>query len=295
MPRGTFRFFLGVFCLYSASVGAQDPPLRVYASIEPIEYFVMQVGGDRVSVQVVVQAGQRPETYEPTPRQVTALAQADVFFGVGLPLEAVWRKQLRGATSRPPQWVDLTAALEEGGGQVDVEHGETISDAHNRKGNLDPHSWLSPVNARHMVSMIGNDLSRLEPAHGGRFEANAAKLRAVLDALHKEIAAVLRESGVESFLVFHPAWGHFAQTYGLEQIAIESGGKEPGPRRLTEVIRRAKDEGIRSVFVDPRRDRRLAEIVAGAIGGDVELLNPLSRDYVNNLRRAAQAIADTGS
>lgn len=275
-------FFLFAWLLFVASPMAGAQALQVQVSIEPLRYLVERVGAEYVEVGVVVRAGQPPETYEPTPRQIAALAGATVFFGVGMPLEANWRRQLGGVAAERPEWIDLRGELAEMIGARD--------DA-----DFDPHVWLSPVNAQDMVSIIGKVLTTSVPEHAGQIEANAASLSEELELLHGEITEILNESGVNAFLVFHPAWGHFARTYGLEQIAVENDGKEPGPRGLIEVIRTAKRERIRTLFLDPRHDKRLAETIASAIDGEVEILDPLSYDYINNLRNAARAIAGSRS
>jgi zinc transport system substrate-binding protein len=294
MPR-TARILAILSCLCPALAAAGEDMLRVYVSIEPLQYFVERVGGDWVNAEVVVGAGQRPETYEPTPRQIAALAQADAFFGVGMPLETAWRRQLRQFGARGGEWVDLSIGLlpEGEADDHDSEHGSgaAADGAHHHHGGMDPHVWLSPANGRYMAGVIADVLSRLDPGHAGLFEANAENLRAELTSLDDEIAALLAAAGVDQFLVYHPAWGHFARDYGLTQIAIESDGKEPGPRSLAGVIREAKNLGVRTIFVDPRHSPRLAETVAEAIDGRLVVLDPLAYDYIDNLRSAAQAIA----
>ena len=106
-----------------------------------------------------------------------------------------------------------------------------------------------------------------------------------------ELSATL--SGLESrtFLVYHPAWGYFADAYGLTQIPIEREGKAPGARRLTALIEQARATGTRVIFVQPQFDRRAAERVAQAINGRVEAVDPLAPDYADNLRRVAGLIA----
>lgn len=277
-------------------VGSGDDPVRVHVSIQPLQYLVERVGGARVDVAVVVDAGQSPETYEPTPRQVGALAGADVFFGVDMPLEAAWRRQLRQAGSGP-EWINLAEGLP-ASGEVDErdDAGDaTQPGAHHHHGGIDPHAWLSPANARHMTSVIAGTLGRLDPGAAELFNTNAENLRTRLKSLDREIAGMLAESGVSAFLVYHPAWGHFAGAYGLEQLSIESEGKEPGSRGLVEVIRKAKEHGITTIFMDPRHSDRLARTVAEAVGARLEVLDPLAYDYFDNLRHAARAIADSRS
>lgn len=277
------RIFTALLCVWPVVVaGAGSESLRAYASIEPVRFLVERVGGAHVTVGVVVEAGRRPESYEPTPRQSAAMAQADVFFGVSLPSEAAWRRQLPGAKDSGPEWVDLAGAL-------------PVSEETTEHGELDPHSWLSPVNARHMVAVIVDVLAREDPHNEAEFRANATALGAELESVHRDNTRVLAQSDVDAFLVYHPAWGHFARAYDLTQIAIEADGKEPGPRGLVAVIEKARQAGIRTVFIDPGHNRRLAETVAEAIGGGVQVLDPLAPDYLDNLRRAARAIAGSGS
>lgn len=297
MPR-TVRVLLSLLCLWPAlSAGAGDDAVRVHVSIAPLQFLVERVGGARVDVGVVVRAGQSPETYEPTPRQIGALAEADVFFGVGMPLEAAWRRQIRETAASRLQWVDLAEALPSRG----KAHGEDDKDdpagdgTHDHHEGIDPHVWLSPANAAYMAGAIADVLAGLDPASHDLFKENAAVLREELQSLDREIAGLLAKSGVDAFLVYHPAWGHFARAYGLTQISIEAEGKEPGPRGLVEVVRAAEAHGIRTLFVDPMHSDRLARTVADAVGARLEVLDPLAYDYFDNMRRAARAIAASRS
>jgi len=293
--------WLWVVCVLLPGVASssQNEPLRVYAGIAPIQYLVDRVVGDAASARALVRAGQRPETYEPTPKQTVALARAEVFFGVGLPLESVWHRQLRAA-GQGPQWVDLSQGLEEAGNHAHNQDATAARpaaaehDHHHHHDGRDPHIWLNPLAVQRMVATIGEVLGRTRPTAADRYTANAEKLNRELEALHAEIQAIFEQSPIEAFLVFHPAWGHFAELYGLEQLAIETEGKEPGPRALAQVIDKAKRAGVRTVFLEPRHDTRLAKTVAKAIGGKLGTLDPLAYDYMQNMRDAARAIAESG-
>jgi zinc transport system substrate-binding protein len=92
-------------------------------------------------------------------------------------------------------------------------------------------------------------------------------------------------------MVFHPAWGYFADNYGLTQVAIEHEGKQPGARGLAALIDQAKQANIKVVFVQPQFDKRQARQVAQAIGGAVVAVDPLAADYVDNLRRVGRQFA----
>ena len=93
-------------------------------------------------------------------------------------------------------------------------------------------------------------------------------------------------------MVFHPAWGYFAEDYGLEQIPIEIEGKAPKPATLKQVIVRAKRLGVKVVFVQPQFAVKNAATVAEAIGGKIVFADPLLPQWADNLRRVAKEFRD---
>jgi zinc transport system substrate-binding protein len=95
----------------------------------------------------------------------------------------------------------------------------------------------------------------------------------------------------KSFMVFHPSWGYFADTYGLRQIPIETGGKEPGARTLQQVIEQGQRAGVRVVFVQKQFSRRVAETVAHALNARIATVDPLAEDYLRNMRHVADIFA----
>ena len=105
-----------------------------------------------------------------------------------------------------------------------------------------------------------------------------------------EIRGTLAQRDSKYILVFHPAWGYFADEFGLVQIPVEIEGKEPTAAELAQVIDFANARGIRTVFVQPQFSTRAAEAVARSIGGNVVPIDPLAEDYVTNMKRVARAL-----
>jgi zinc transport system substrate-binding protein len=82
---------------------AADPggrPLSVFTTVVPLATFVERIGGDQVRVQALVRPGQNPHAYEPSPRQIAALADADLYVRVGMSLEDAWLPRIRAANAR---------------------------------------------------------------------------------------------------------------------------------------------------------------------------------------------------
>ncbi|MCG6896910.1 MAG: zinc ABC transporter substrate-binding protein [Thiocapsa sp.] len=278
LRRPLILFLLVLFPGLAAAAG----PLSVFVSVVPQETFVSRVGGDHVRVRAMVRPGQNPHAFEPTARQIAALAGAELYVRIGLGFEDAWMTRLRAAN---PGMRVLDAregiALRPGG------HG------HDR-GELDPHIWTSPRVVKIMGARIRNVLSELAPDHAADFAANYQSLAADLDALDAAIRDRLAGLQRRRFLVYHPAWGYFAQDYGLEQVVIEKEGKEPGARALAELIDQARRDGIRVVLVQPQINPASAERVAQAIDGRVAAIDPLAGDYFANMRRVAELIAEAG-
>lgn len=132
-------------------------------------------------------------------------------------------------------------------------------------------------------------LMEADPEHGELYQANYRAFAGELAALDRELAALFDPlPGSRTFLVFHPAWAYLARAYGLEELAIETDGKEPGPRTLGAIITRAKEEGVTAVFIQPGFSRRTAQTVADALGVEVMEADVLSADWAENLRSVAR-------
>jgi zinc transport system substrate-binding protein len=157
----------------------------------------------------------------------------------------------------------------------------------------DPHIWLSPPLLKRQAVLIAEALAAAAPEHAEAFDQNLQGLLARLDTVDAEIRNRLAPHDGKAFFVFHPAWGYFADEYGLRQIAIEVEGKEPSDSELTEVQQRARESGAQVIFVQPQISSQSAEAVAKAIGGRVEELDPLAEDVAAGLLAAADAIAES--
>ncbi len=265
-----------------AAVAAE--PMTVGVSLLPQQTFVERIGGKQVRVVVLVPPGKSPATHEPTPQQVEAVAASRLYFRIGVPFEEAWLPRLMQAAPTA-KVVDLREGLSLRA--VDMPPGETPKSG----GKPDPHIWVSPPLVVKMADRIRDALTAARPEAAAEFADNYARFVAELNALDADIRARLAGKQGRSFMVFHPSWGYFADAYGLNQLPIEAGWKEPGPRTLQLLIDGAKAQGIRVIFVQKQFSQREAETVARAIGGEVVAVDPLAPDFADNLRRVADVFA----
>jgi zinc transport system substrate-binding protein len=273
----------------TAALGAAQP-VRVFVSIEPLAYLVEQVAGETADIQVLVPPGKNYHTYEPSPGQVLDLSKADLLVTIGVPFETALLPRIR-ATMPDLTLVDAAAGIARRRMEHHSETGGDHADHHLESG-LDPHVWLAPALLKVQAANIATALAGKRPDLAHAVSNRLATLDAALDQLDAAIHAKLDAHRHRKFYVFHPAFGYFADAYGLEQVAIEQEGKSPSPRQLSALIRQAQADGICMIVVQPEFDTRYAQAVANAIGGHVLVLNPQSRDVPGTLRQIATSLAD---
>lgn len=268
--------------------------MDLFVSITPQKYFLEQIGGDLVTVHVMVEPGASPATYEPKPWQMTELSEARAYFSIGVPFEKVWLDRI--ASTNPGMVMvptDKDVPKQSIAAHSHHEHGEEHPGEEHDHGPLDPHIWLSPALVKIQARTMARALMELDPANKDVYTANLKAFNAHLDKLDAEIQTILIPAAGNSgrFMVFHPSWGYFADHYGLTQIAVESQGDEPGPRELARIVDQARELGIKVVFVQPQFSEKSAKLIAKEIGGEVAALDPLAPDWSENLLRAAKALA----
>lgn len=252
--------------------------ITAFVSILPQAYFVERVGGDYVNVNVMVGPGQSPATYEPTPKQMARLGRSQLYFRIGTPFERGFIDKISHT------FTNLTI--------IDTRKGVRLRYFKQSQGLEvpDPHIWLDPKRVKIQAETIAKALKETDPDHADEFEKNLRTFQSDLDSIDAKIARILAPLKGGNLYVFHPAFGYFAESYGLTQIPVETEGKEPSPKQLSRLINKAKKEGVRVIFVQPQYATKEARTVARAIGGAVVPINPLPRDYLRNLEDMANII-----
>ena len=288
-------------CLAPAAWAQTQAPISTFVSILPQKQMLERVGGNLVRVSVLVQPGQSPHSYEPTPKQMVELAQAQMYFRVGVAFENVWIKKIQQAhpklliadTRKGIKLRSMTPAAHLPSDDHDHDHkNHKGHDAHHHHdGELDPHIWTTPLLVKQQALNMRDALIKHSPQHKTQFEAGYKAYAAELDQLHAELNSMLGNTTHKRFMVFHPVWGYLADAYGLKEMAIEVEGKEPSPKTLALIINQAKQDRIRLVFVQPQFSKTAAEQVAKAINGQVATIDPLAEDVLSNLRLVGATLA----
>lgn len=264
---------------------------KIAVSILPLAEFVEKIGGEFVSITVMVPPGASPHAFEPKPSQMVELSKADMYVKVGTPIEfeLAWMEKITGI-NKNMMVVNASKGISLESTELKHDHDESDDHHNHHVGGLDPHTWLSPKNAIIMVENIYEGLASLFPDKQKTFEKNKIDYVNELINLDKEIKEKLRNKESRKFMVYHPAWGYFAREYHLEQISIENEGKAPTAAGIQHLIEQAKENSIRIIFASPQFDTNNAELIAREIGGKVILVSTLEKNYIQNVERLAQSL-----
>lgn len=271
------------------SPNSWSAPVSVVVSVPPQGYFVRQIVGNRADVEVMVPPGSSPATYAPTPRQMMAASRARLYVAVGHPAFPFERRHLPRLRRQNPEMVVVDMAR--GMSFLPLaEHQEDEGEEHH-EGDTDPHVWLAPDNVRIAARNIAAALIRIDPAGESVYRKGLQAFLSRIDVLDRNLHQLLDPLSKRVFVVNHPAWGYFAREYGLQQIAVQTGGKEPGPAELTRVIRRLKELDIHVIFVQQGFSQKGADIIAREVGARVVAMDPLAEDWPASLMKMARAIS----
>jgi zinc transport system substrate-binding protein len=303
-------FILSIFITVSAFLsgcGKEDAPnkeknddlLQVYTTVYPLQFFSEQIGGQYVDVKTVYPPGADEHTFEPSQKDMMALADADVFFYIGLGLEGFVDKAGKTLKNEEVKMVPVGESVhfEETGHQEKEDHSkdEHSEDGHSEKdshadeggnessdghahGDIDPHVWLDPIYANDLALAIKEQLVEQMPEHKDTFEQNYSELAAQLEDVDKEFTTVIHSAKRKEFIVAHAAFSYWQERYGIEQISIsgQSTTNEPSQKELQKLISHARDEKIKYVLNEQNFESKLAKMVQEEIGAKSLTLHNLS-------------------
>ncbi|MDR0767960.1 MAG: zinc ABC transporter substrate-binding protein [Methanosarcinales archaeon] len=250
--------------------------ILVAASVIPQTEFIEKVGGSRVIAISMIPPG-AGHNFDPSPRQLEDLSKARLYMqlGSGEPFE---RNHMRTFTQLNPNMTVINSS-----------EGITLIGSGR---SADPHIWTSPRCAIVMVENTYRGLAAVDPANASYYRANADAYIAELESLDAELTDMLSGMSSRNFMVYHPAWGYFARDYNLNQIAIEVDGKEPSPRDIVRFINIAKENNISVIFVQEQVSVTGATAIAEGFGGSVYVIDPLAKNYIENMRYVGQVLAE---
>ncbi len=256
--------------------------LSVYTTVYPLQYFTDRIGGEYVETKTIYPPGADEHSFEPTQKDMTKLADADLFIFVGLGLEGFVDKAQKTLKNEEVTMVgagekihfDKVQAHEEDEHEDEHSHED---DGHHH-GDMDPHVWIDPVYAKDLAAAIKTALSNKLPEHKDEFEANYSLLADELDQLNKDFEQTIHEAKHKEIIVSHSAFGYWEQRYGISQISVAglNSANEPTQKDLEKIIAEGKKHQLKYVFFEQNISSKLTEIIKNELGAEPLVLHNLS-------------------
>ena len=302
MKKALLLFLVIVLTLFTAACGnnattnvakqEKDNRIQIYTTVYPLQYFAEQIGGDAVHVSSIYPPGSNEHSFEPTQQDMMALADADMFFYIGLGLEGFVENAKKTLAKEHVKMIATADAVPKD--QLEAnEHEEESDDEHNDEhdhehGKIDPHVWISPLISQSLALSIKDSLVEAAPNQKEKFEKNYEELIAQLKQLDASFKEMAQNAPNKTFFVSHEAFGYLAHEYGLEQIAVAglNSQDEPSQKQLTKIIDLAKEKDIKYILFEQNVSSKLTEVIKKEIGAKSLVLHNLSvlskNDIENN-------------
>jgi zinc transport system substrate-binding protein len=277
-----------VFGLLVSCTGRETPPAGPVAvvSILPQRWFVERIAAGRFPVTVLAGPGQNPHNYEPSPRQMTDLTGAAFWLLSGTEFEISLKPKI-AALFPGLLIIDGT----EGVRFRTLEDHEDEDETRAGNGHIDRHTWLGSGPAKIMAVHILNVLIDIDPSGAALYRTNYDALLRDIDGEYNTLRTELAPLRGRTVLVYHPSFGYFLDEFGLIQKAVETGGKEPAPRMLRKLMEEARQERAAAIFVQAQFPLQIAQILAAALNMETVPLDPLSPDWLANIRVMGETLA----
>jgi len=292
-----FRYLFSIFILLPllamvACKGKQTghEKMQLTVSIIPQKYLAQCIAGDKFDIQVMLPPGSNHETYEPAPRDMEKISSSKLYLALGaLDFELSWLDRFK-ASNPAMKTVNTSEGIAMISGHVH-EH-EKDHDSGELSHGFDPHTWLSVSCMKIQAANICEAMAATDTANSLFYKHNLDKFNRTADSIDAIIREKLANHKGKAILIFHPALAYFARDYGLTQISIEQDGKEPSPAYMAELVKTAREKGIKAIFISKEFDTRNAEAIAREINGKVVVFDPMAENWPANLVHLAQLIAE---
>ena len=252
------------------STDSSSDQLTVYASTFALKSMAEEIGGDRVRVEMVIPPGADPHTYEPTSKQMTQIAEADLFLTIGHDLEPYVESMEKSLDAQNVQFVKTAEDVTLLASSDTVHSEEGHSEDEHDNGQYDPHVWLNPINAVSMAEAVEVAFSEQAPDYKDEFKERLNVFKEEAVKLDGELKAAVENGSKSELLVTHAAYGYLAERYGFEQLPITglTPSEEPSQQALKRIIEEARLHDLNYIAFEDTVTPKVAEVVKKEIGAE---------------------------
>jgi len=262
-------------CSKTRPASKENQKPLILTSIAPYQFLVERIAGPEFEVKTIAPSNANPHAFEPTSSQVAGMSRALAWFRIGEPFE----EKILPFFTEKLKVSDLRAG-------IPLLKSETSCKSCSLD-HQDRHIWLSPKRASLQAAAIEKTLSEQFPNKKESFQKNLILLQGQLALLDIEIETLLEPVKDRVLLVSHPAFGYFCEDYNFVQLSVEFEGKDPRPRHLEEILKKALSQHAEIALALPQYNNKGTEIIAEKLSVPIYMIDPYSSDYFKTMRTLA--------
>ncbi|MBN1329080.1 MAG: zinc ABC transporter substrate-binding protein [Candidatus Heimdallarchaeota archaeon] len=239
-----------------------DNPLNIVASISIVADIATQIGRGLFTVESIVSGSEDPHLYEPSPSEIEAVANADLFIRLNLEGLEPWVEAVLLANPAVPVLNLVNPSMQRYDPLIEA---------------INPHVWMDPSNVKLMVDRIYDEMVLLDPTNSAIYTANRDLYKTELDDLLTLINATKIEFEGLKVVVHHPAFMYLFDLLGIERFGVieKTEGEEPSPEYIASIVEIIKTENITLLINQPQLDEKQISEIARDTGIQIAELTPL--------------------
>ncbi len=242
---------------------ANDGKIKVSVTFDAMKEFTLAVGGNKVDISTIIPDGTEPHDFEPKPRDIAGLSNAQVFVYNGMDMETWVNAAVNAADNKNLVTVEASK------GVTPIKATDTGVSSDSR---YDPHVWISLKDAEIEASNIKDALIRVDPSDSSYFEKNCGNFTSQIESLYKTYQAKFNKVSKKDFVTGHAAFAYLCRDFGLRQNSVEDvfADGEPSAQKLKQLIDYCKTNKVNTVFVEDMVSPAVSNTLADAAGAKVE-------------------------
>ena len=242
------KIFLIAFLILTAHSQA-EANLSIICTLYPQFDFTREIVKDLADVKLLLKPGIEPHEFEPTPKDIIILNNADLIIYTGNLME-VWAERIFNALDNKNMILNLSDGIE-------------IL-------NNDPHIWLNMLNAISMVEKIADAVCKLDPENAEFYKNNAQNY---ISQLKNFDNAFMKFKGREIIFAGEFSYYYFVERYGINYLSAYNGETEAGFKQVAEIIKHVHENNIKYIFCDAFEISDISRQIANETGAQILILN----------------------
>ncbi|MGM9550889.1 MAG: metal ABC transporter substrate-binding protein [Clostridia bacterium] len=256
----------------SKTENLETDKITVIATLFPQFDFARQIGGDKVSVTLLLPPGSESHNYDPSPSDMALISKSDLFIYTGDNMEP-WAGDIASSVQGNVTILDASENITlVSSPDTDHDHEDEEGHAH----ALDPHIWLDFDNAKVMCDNIYNALAIISPENESYFKENLEKYKSDLTSLDEKYKETISQS--DKTIVFGGkfALGYLVRRYNINYLSAYdscSANAEPSIADISRLSAFVSENDIKAVFCQEYTDPKVAREIANANNAEVLVLH----------------------